>query len=86
MPNDRSDSSFTNGHRESVPHRLTPLLPLVAEGYSNHEIAEELSLAPHTVENYVSELMEMCCCRTRIRLAIHIGELHTLQETKESAP
>lgn len=59
---------------------------LVAEGYSNHEIAEELSLAPHTVENYVSELMEMCCCRTRIRLAIHIGELHTLQETKESAP
>ena len=41
-----------------IPARLVPVLRLVAEGKRNKAIADDLSLAEHTVENYVSELID----------------------------
>ncbi|MBI2765091.1 MAG: helix-turn-helix transcriptional regulator [Chloroflexi bacterium] len=52
------------------PH-LTRLLGPVAEGKSNHEIAAELWLAPHTVECYVSEILLTTGCQARPELVAH---------------
>jgi DNA-binding NarL/FixJ family response regulator len=46
------------------------LLPLLAEGKSNPEIADELGLAVHSVENYVSELMDLWGCADRGKLIV----------------
>ena len=37
-----------------LPGRIGRLVPLIADGESNNEIADELSLARHSVENYIS--------------------------------
>jgi len=50
--------------------RYAKLLPLLAEGRSNRQMADELTLAVHTVETYVSELMELMDCHNRAELAV----------------
>jgi len=47
------------GDRESaLPARFQRVMVLIAEGQNNAEIAGALGLSRHTVENYVSELMQ----------------------------
>jgi len=58
----------------------------VSQGCTNKEIAEALHLAPHTVENYVSELMAIWNCANRLRLVVRAQGYNTLQENKESTP
>jgi DNA-binding NarL/FixJ family response regulator len=53
-----------------LPRRLVNVLHLVAEGKRNRAIADELGLAEHTVENYVSELMELYGVESRTELAL----------------
>ena len=62
-----------------ISARLRPLIPLIGEGRSNEEIADELSLSKHTVENYVSELIHRTGARDRTQLAVWIstGQLTT---------
>jgi DNA-binding NarL/FixJ family response regulator len=43
---------------ERLPDRLRRIVPLIAEGKSNHQIVGELYLAVHTVEAYVSEILD----------------------------
>lgn len=43
---------------------------LVAEGYSNREIAKSLYLSEGTVRNYISRLLEKLNLRDRTQLAI----------------
>lgn len=71
---------------ECIAARLQPLLRPLSEGLSNQEIAEELSLALHTVENYVSELLSEFDCSSRVRLAIQAGVCLALHKSKEQAP
>lgn len=52
-----------SSHR--IPARLQRLIPLLAEGMTNEEMAAELSLSKQTVENYVSELMHLTEARDR---------------------
>ncbi len=59
---------------EHVPGRLRRVAPLVSEGRTNEEIAGELQLSKHTVENYVSELMHLTGVRNRTQLALLIRE------------
>ena len=64
--------------RERIPPRLLRVLPYVAEGLRNREIAEACCLTEHTVEKYVSELLAIFGCRSRTELAAkqaHIGEV-----------
>ncbi len=58
-----------NEAEESIPDRLLPLARLLGAGLENDEIAGELGLAQHTVENYVSELRELLGARGRTDLA-----------------
>lgn len=55
---------------DDVPPRLRRLIPLLAAGKTNEEIADELVLAPHSVENYVSDLMHLLGARDRVALVL----------------
>ena len=53
----------SSGHRDherfdQLDEHLRALLPLIARGDPNREIAQILVLEVHTVENHVSEIME----------------------------
>lgn len=57
---------------ESLPPHLARILAPLAEGKTNAEIAAELSLAAHTVEQYVSEIKLATECRDRVDLVLRI--------------
>ena len=48
---------------EILPPHLKQILAPLAEGHTNGAIADELSLAMHTVEQYVSEIKLATGCR-----------------------
>ena len=51
-----------------LPRRLAAILPLVANGRTNQEIAQQHHVAKHTAEKYVSELLTRTGCRNRAEL------------------
>jgi DNA-binding NarL/FixJ family response regulator len=53
-----------------LPQRFEPLVPLIARGWSNREIADATCLAVHTVENYISELIDLAGVPDRPRLVL----------------
>ncbi len=59
------------------PHRLAPrldvVLALVLTGKRNREIAAELHLGVHTVENYVSDILDEYECGSRTQLVIKLA-------------
>lgn len=59
---------------ENLPPRLRQLLAPLAEGKTNPEIAAELSLTVHTVEQYVSEIKLASGCRDRVELVLRTRE------------
>ena len=46
------------------------LITLVADGYSNREIAEKMYLSEGTVRNYLSNILEKLDLRDRTQLAV----------------
>ncbi|GIP31761.1 hypothetical protein J2TS4_09710 [Paenibacillus sp. J2TS4] len=56
--------------------RELEVLALVAEGFSNKEIAEHLYLSEGTVRNYVTALLEKLQLRDRTQLAIFYLKYH----------
>ena len=56
------------GRFDLLPPRLAALLVLIGEGRSNQQIATHACLALHTVENYVSEILERTGCDSRSEL------------------
>lgn len=56
--------------QSEIPARLIPVLRLVTQGKRNKTIANELSPAEHTVENYISELFELFGVESRTELAL----------------
>ncbi|MGH2608522.1 MAG: response regulator transcription factor [Tepidiformaceae bacterium] len=59
---------------KELPARLQPLLPLLANGKTNQEIAEALGYAVHTIEVYVSEIKDLVGARDRVDLALQAKE------------
>lgn len=57
-----------------IPARLRRIIPILGEMKSNDEIAVELGLSKHTVENYVSELMQLTGVHDRTHLVVLIRE------------
>jgi DNA-binding CsgD family transcriptional regulator len=52
----------------SLTRREKEILKLVAEGYPASYIAEELSLSPRTVENYIARIKDKLLCNSKIEL------------------
>lgn len=65
--------------RESLPEPLSEreldVLKLVAEGLSNKEIGQRLSLAEGTVKNYVTSMLQKIGARDRTQAALRAKEL-----------
>lgn len=55
---------------KTLPQRLRPVLALPLTGRRTAEIAAALGLRPHTVDNYVSEILSIYGCRTRVQLVL----------------
>ena len=63
------------GLAEPLSEREREILALVAQGLSNREIAERLSLAQGTVKNYVTTLLQKLGARDRTQAALRAREL-----------
>lgn len=56
--------------RYDITEREFSLIQLVADGFSNKEIAEQLFLSEGTVRNYLSSILEKLNLRDRTQLAV----------------
>ena len=63
------------GLAEPLSERETEILRLLAEGLTNREIAERLSLAQGTVKNYVTTILDKLGARDRTQAALRAREL-----------
>lgn len=66
------------GLTEPLSERELEILKLAAQGLSNREIAERLSLAEGTVKNYVTSLLGKIGARDRTQAALRGRELRLL--------
>lgn len=53
-----------------ISEKEQAIIELVAEGFSNKEISEQLYLSEGTVRNYISTILEKLCLRDRTQLAV----------------
>lgn len=63
------------GLPEPLSDREREILELLAHGLSNREIAQRLSLAPGTVKNYVTAVLQKLGVRDRTQAALRAREL-----------
>jgi DNA-binding NarL/FixJ family response regulator len=63
------------GLAEPLTEREREILELLALGLNNREIADRLSLAPGTVKNYVTTILQKLGVRDRTQAAIRAREL-----------
>jgi DNA-binding NarL/FixJ family response regulator len=49
--------SLAKGHVPILTQREKEVLNLIAEGYTNHEIAEKLFISPHTIDSHRKNLL-----------------------------
>lgn len=73
----QESSCFTATHFSEMDEQI---VTLVAEGYSNPEIADALHYASQTIRNRVSSILTECGCRNRTELA-SAWQRHRLHET-----
>lgn len=69
MSSTTSSTSF-DYKRNDISEKEYEVIQLVAEGYSNKEIAQKLFLSEGTVRNYLSTILEKLQLRDRTQLAI----------------
>jgi DNA-binding NarL/FixJ family response regulator len=62
-----------------MTRRERQVVDLVADGYSNKEIAERLHLSPYTVKSHVHNILEKLSLHTRVQIARY------MRSTKEAA-
>jgi DNA-binding NarL/FixJ family response regulator len=59
--------------RTTTLHDITPaeliVLKLLAEGFNNQEIAAQIGVGPHTVQNRITVLRQKTLCHERVQLA-----------------
>jgi DNA-binding NarL/FixJ family response regulator len=52
--------------------REKQVIELIAEGYTNKEIAQKLNLSTHTVKSHVHNILEKLSLNTRVQIAKHV--------------
>ena len=67
-----------DGLAEPLSEREREILRLVAQGLTNREIADRLSLAQGTVKNYVTTILQKLGARDRTQAALRARELGML--------
>jgi two-component system, NarL family, response regulator DevR len=66
--------AFTGLFDALSPHERR-IVDLVAEGWTNREIADRLQLAEKTIRNYVSTILGKVGVRNRTQLAVYVAEV-----------
>lgn len=69
----RGGSTQTDDSLSSLSDQERRILPLIAQGKTNREIAAELLLSPHTVKTYVSSIFQKLHLARRSQAAAFIG-------------
>jgi DNA-binding NarL/FixJ family response regulator len=54
-----------------ITSREREVIALIADGKSNKEIAQDLSIAPHTVKSHVRNVMEKLALHSRLQIAAY---------------
>lgn len=62
---------------DQLSERQRQVVRLVADGLSNAQIAQTLSLAEDSVKKYVSRILDVTCCQSRMELALLIRTART---------
>jgi DNA-binding CsgD family transcriptional regulator/tetratricopeptide (TPR) repeat protein len=70
----------TRANPQGLTNRQLEVLPLLAEGLSNAEIAHRLSTSPRTVEHHVSAVLTKLHARSRAEAVHHAYELELLTQ------
>lgn len=70
-------------NHEALTPRETDVLLLLARGYTNRQIAQELHLSPRTIEGHRSSLVGKLGIKSRVELMNYVEE-HGLGEHKSS--
>jgi predicted ATPase/DNA-binding CsgD family transcriptional regulator len=79
----RISSRASSGKKPLLTNRELTILQLVADGMSNREIAEKLTLSPTTVKWYVKQIFNKLGANRRTQMVKMASELH-LMEVKAS--
>ncbi|MDA8233982.1 MAG: response regulator transcription factor [Clostridia bacterium] len=58
-------------NKKSLTQRERELLTLLVKGYTNKEIANFLTVTPHTVKNHLYNIMDKLGIQNRVQLAAH---------------
>lgn len=74
------ERSYTSQAILKLPPRKRQISVLVARGFSNKEIAEELGISHKTVKNTVSSLLSIFGVKTRTQLAAMVADYSARQE------
>lgn len=69
---------------ETLTLREIEVLQLLAKGYTNRQIAEQLSLSPRTVEGHRANLSAKLGLHSRVEL-VEYAERHGLMKSRETA-
>lgn len=70
-----------NKSHETLTSRETEILLLLARGYTNRQIAQELHLSPRTIEGYRSNLVAKLGTKSRVEMMNYVEE-HDLNKKK----
>ena len=54
-----------------ITQREKEVISLIADGLTNKEIAQKLSLSPHTIKSHVHNILEKLTLNTRLQIAIY---------------
>lgn len=73
----REDARVADDPLAGLSAQERRILPLIAEGKINREIAADLSLSEHTVKTYISNILQKLQLTRRAELAAFIARLHT---------
>jgi len=70
-------NSSTTGKSARITKRELEVVELIAEGYTNKEIAQKLDLSTYTVKSHVHNILEKLALSTRVQIAkhVHLAEL-----------
>lgn len=65
--------------KNTITNRQLQVLKLVAQGYTNDEIAETLVITKHTVKAHISSIYETLNASSRVQITIKALKLGLIQ-------
>ncbi len=77
MPYTMSQPTTTPPMTEQLTKREKTIIKLVCQGAKNQEVADNLSISPHTVKTHLYSIFRKTSCRNRVEL-LNWAKQHTL--------